>query len=106
MNVSRPFITVSTTTRLIHASSFGTTSVGEEFDVHMKVQLPFEIVMDFCARHKRKKVVIGLNPILSKSKKLTKKLNGNSIEFSKMFQLLNCHGLMQFVRGQWEDDNC
>jgi hypothetical protein len=68
VNVSKPFTNISTTTRPIHASSFCTTRVGEEFDVHRKVQLPFEVVMDFGPSHKRKKVVIGLSPILSKSK--------------------------------------
>lgn len=72
MNVSEPFTTISTTTRPIHASSFGTSNIGEEFDVHRKVQLPFEVVMDFSPNHKRKKVVICLSPILSKFKKPTK----------------------------------
>ncbi len=72
MNVFEPFITISTTTRPIHASSFDTASVGEEFDVHKKVQLPFEVVMDFGPSHKRKKVVIGPSPFFSKFKKLTK----------------------------------
>jgi len=70
VNVFEPFITISTTTRQIHASSFGTASVGEEFDVHMKVQLPFEIVMDFGPSHKRKKVVIGPSPILQNPRNL------------------------------------
>ncbi len=72
MNVSEPFTTIFTTTRPIHASNFGITSAREKIDVHRKVQLPFEVVMDFGPSHKRKRVVIGPCPILSKLKKPTK----------------------------------
>ncbi len=72
LNVFESFTTISTITRPIHVSSFGIASVGEEFDVHRKVQLPFEVVMDLGLSHKRKKVVIDCSPILSKSKKPTK----------------------------------
>jgi hypothetical protein len=96
VNVYEPFTTISTTTRPIHASSFGTASVGEEFDVHRKVQLPFEVVMDFGPSHKRKKVVIDPSPILSKSKKPTKV----KWEFNRIFKDVS------IVKLSWVDAIC
>jgi len=82
VNVSEPFTTISTTTRPIHAnSSFGTSNIGEEFDVHRKVQLPFEVVMDFGPNHIRKKVLYVLVQFFQNSRSL-RKLNGNSTTFS------------------------
>ncbi len=49
MSVSRPFAIGFATTWVIDVSS--TIDVGKKFDVHGKVQLPLEVVMDPCPSH-------------------------------------------------------
>lgn len=49
MNVSKPFEIGFATTWVVDVSS--TIGVREKFDVHGKVQLPLEVVMDPCPSH-------------------------------------------------------